>query len=43
VAAICVPLVTVKVAAIPLKETAVVPIRLAPVTVTAVPVGPLPG
>ena len=43
VAAICVALVTAKAAAIPLKLTAVAPIRLVPVMVTGVATGPLPG
>lgn len=40
---ICVALLTVNVAAVPLNESAVAPVRFVPVTVTAVPIGPLDG
>jgi len=39
----CVAETTVKVAAVPLKRTLVVPVKLVPVIVTAVPTGPLAG
>jgi hypothetical protein len=38
-----VPDVTVNAAAVPLKLTAVAPVKLAPLIVTAVPAGPLTG
>jgi len=40
VAVICVALLTVKVAATPLKRTSVVPVKFVPVMVTEVPTGP---
>jgi hypothetical protein len=40
---ICVELTTVKDAAVPLKRTAVAPVKFVPVNVTAVPAGPLVG
>jgi hypothetical protein len=43
VAAICVALFTVKLAAVPLKASAVAPVRLLPVMVTTVPMAPLAG
>jgi len=43
VAVICVALFTAYVAAIPLKETAVAPVRFVPATTTEVPTGPLVG
>jgi hypothetical protein len=43
VAAICVALLTVNVAAIPLKATALAPVRLVPAIVTLLPLGPLAG
>jgi hypothetical protein len=43
VAVICVPRFTVKLAGVPLKVTAVAPVRRVPVIVTEVPTGPLRG
>jgi hypothetical protein len=43
VAVICVAELTVNVAVVPLKLTAVAPVKFAPVTITLVPAGPLAG
>ena len=43
VAVICVPEFTVKTALVPLKVTAVAPVKLEPVMITLVPTAPLPG